>query len=84
MLYQTLIEKTQSLLTYPREAEGGDVRPVAETMDVSSAAAWSPDGSVIVYTGPVVGIFGPLLMVRQDGTPLEPPPIQVKRTPNPS
>ena len=101
-------------------AEGGDVRPLAETIDVSSAAGWSPDGkwiaaggndgkgpglfkipvqggepvrlanglvsnpvwspdgSVIVYTGPVVGVSGPLLMIRPDGTPLEAPSIQVR------
>jgi Tol biopolymer transport system component len=101
-------------------AEGGDVRPLAETIDVSSAGGWSPDGkwivaggndsngpglfkipvqggepvrlakglvsnpvwspdgSVIVYTGPNVGITGPLLMIRQDGTPVESPSIQVR------
>jgi Tol biopolymer transport system component len=101
-------------------AEGGDVRPLAPTLDVSSAAGWSPDGkwiaaagsdsngpglfkipveggepvrlakglvsnpvwspdgSVIVYTGPVVGITGRLLTIRPDGTPVETPSIQVR------
>ena len=39
---------------------------------------WSPDGSVIVYTGPVVGPTGPLMMVRPDGSPLEVPEIRVR------
>jgi Tol biopolymer transport system component len=32
-------------------AEGGDIRPLAKTIDVSSAAGWSPDGKWIVVTG---------------------------------
>jgi len=101
-------------------AEGGDVRPLAPAIDVTSAASWSPDGnwivaggiddkgqglfkipvdgeatrriangtasnpvwspdgSIIVYTGPVVGLFGPLLMVREDGTSVDAPAIQVR------
>jgi Tol biopolymer transport system component/tRNA A-37 threonylcarbamoyl transferase component Bud32 len=101
-------------------AEGGDVRPLAPAIDVTSAASWSPDGkwiaaggidgkgpglfkipvdggepqrlvsgtasnpawapdgSLIVYTGPVVGPVGPLLMVHPDGTPLDAPPIQLR------
>jgi WD40 repeat protein len=100
-------------------AEGGDIRPLAKTIDVSSTAGWSPDGkwiavsgsdnmgpglfkipieggepvrmakglasnpvwspdgSVIVYTGPVMGPTGPLLMIHPDGTPAETPSIQV-------
>ena len=115
-----IVRKQGKRTLYTLSPEGGDVRPVAETIDVSSAAAWSPDGkwiavggadskgaglfkipveggepvrlaggqasnpvwspdgSVIVYTGPVVGIFGPLLMVRPDGTAIEPPSIQVE------
>jgi Tol biopolymer transport system component len=101
-------------------AEGGDVRPLASSIDVTSSASWSPDGkwivaagldrngsglfkipvedgepqrllsgpaanpvwspdgSAIVYTGPVVGITGPLLMIRPDGTPLDLPQIRVR------
>lgn len=101
-------------------AEGGDVRPLAPAIDVTSAASWSPDGkwivaggvdgkgpglfkipveggdpqrlaggtaanpvwapdgSVIVYTGPVVGPLGPLLMIRPDGTPVDAPAIRVR------
>jgi Tol biopolymer transport system component len=101
-------------------ADGSDVRPLAQAIDVTSAASWSPDGkwivaggvdstgpglfkipleggdpqrlangaatnpvwspdgSVIVYTGPVVSQAGPLLMVRPDGTPIEAPAIRVR------
>jgi Tol biopolymer transport system component len=101
-------------------ADGGDLRPIAETIDVSSAAGWSPDGkwivaggtdkegpglfkipvesgapvrltkgvaynpvwspdgSLIVYTGPTVGVNGPLLMVHPDGSPREAPPILLR------
>ena len=103
-----------------QSADGGDVRSLAETIDIASAAGWSPDGkrlvaggsdgngpglfkipvedgepvrlisgrvfnpiwspdgSVIVYTGPVVALTGQLLMVHPDGTPLEAPSIQVR------
>src|SRR5204862_283976 len=39
---------------------------------------WSPDGSVIAYTGPTVGITGALALIRPDGTPLDLPPIRVR------
>jgi Tol biopolymer transport system component len=32
-------------------AEGGDIRPLAPTIDVSSSASWSPDGKWIVVGG---------------------------------
>jgi Tol biopolymer transport system component len=32
-------------------ADGGDLRPMAETINVSSAAGWSPDGKWIVAGG---------------------------------
>jgi Tol biopolymer transport system component len=100
-------------------SDGGDLRPIAESIDVSSAGwspdgkwmavggsdkegpalfkipveggepirlkkgvalnpVWAPDGSLIVYTGPAVGVTGPLLMVRPDGTSIEAPPIQLR------
>src|SRR5205085_11698487 len=34
--------------------------------------------SVIVYTGPVVGTTGRLLIVRPDGTRVDTPPIQIR------
>ena len=39
---------------------------------------WSPDGTVIVYTGPVVGALGSLISVHADGTPGEPLNIHVR------
>jgi WD40-like Beta Propeller Repeat len=101
-------------------ADGGDVRPLAPAIDVTSGANWSPDGkwivaagvdsagaglfkipvdgatpqrllsgtasnpvwstdgSLIVYTGPVVSEVGPLLMVHPDGTLVDAPAIQVR------
>src|SRR6185503_19805984 len=40
---------------------------------------WSPDASLIAYVGPNVSAFAPLLAVRADGTPVELPPIQMRR-----
>jgi Tol biopolymer transport system component len=40
---------------------------------------WSPDGSLIVYTGANVSSEAPLLAVRPDGTRVELPGIQVRR-----
>jgi hypothetical protein len=99
--------------------DGGDVRPLAPAIDVTSAVCcspdgkliaasgidskgpglftislesgearrviagearnpvWSPDGSVIVYTGPVVGATGPMLMVHPDGTAIKAPGIDL-------
>jgi hypothetical protein len=40
---------------------------------------WSPDGSLIVYAGPNVSAFQPLLAIRPDGTRVELPAIQMRR-----
>lgn len=40
---------------------------------------WSPDGSLIVYTGPNVGPDAPLLAVRPDGSAVAFPAIRVRR-----
>jgi Tol biopolymer transport system component/predicted Ser/Thr protein kinase len=61
---------------YKIPADGGDAQKI-----VNGGAAnpvWSPDGSVIVYTGPVSGPVGPLLMIRPDGTRIESPSIRVR------
>jgi Tol biopolymer transport system component len=39
--------------------------------------AWSPDGNLIVYNGPVVANKAPLLAVRPDGATVEFPPIGI-------
>jgi Tol biopolymer transport system component len=56
--------------------EGG--KPVRLTKGLASNPVWSPDGSIIVYAGPVVGISGPMLMVNSEGVPVESPSIQVR------
>jgi Tol biopolymer transport system component len=40
---------------------------------------WSPGGDLIVYAGPQVGIYAPLLGVVPDGTPVALPPIRIHR-----
>ena len=44
----------------------------------SSFPVWSPDGALIVYTGPVVGPVGSLVTVHADGTPGDALNIQVR------
>jgi len=51
-----------------RIADGDSLNPV-----------WSPDGDLIVYTGPQVQAVAPLVAVRPDGTPVELPQITVLR-----
>ena len=45
---------------------------------VAANPVWSPDGSLIVYTGPVVAFTGALLMIHSDGTAMEAPAIRVR------
>jgi Tol biopolymer transport system component len=40
---------------------------------------WSPDGTLIVYVGPNMRTFAPLLAVRPDGTRVELPEISLRR-----
>ena len=39
---------------------------------------WSPDGTVILYSGPNVGPLAPLRAVRPDGTPVDLPAITLR------
>ena len=56
---------------------GGD--PIRLTAQVGRNPVWSPDGSLIAYSGPNVFTQTPLLAVRPDGTPVEMPPIRTQR-----
>ncbi len=49
--------------------------PQRLTTGPASNPLWSPDGSVIVYTGPVVSSMGPLLMIHPDGTAVDATPL---------
>jgi Tol biopolymer transport system component len=54
---------------------GAPVRLVAKA---GLDPVWSPNGSLIVYSGEAVAASAPLLAVRPDGTPVELPAIQVR------
>ena len=56
--------------------EGGEPQRIVE--GVTSNPVWSPDGSVIAYTGPVSGPTGPLLMIRPDGSAVTSPTIRIR------
>jgi Tol biopolymer transport system component len=56
--------------------DGGEPQRIID--GVTNNPVWSPDGSVIAYTGPVSGVIGPLLMIRPDGTAITSPPIRVR------
>jgi serine/threonine protein kinase/WD40 repeat protein len=115
-----VLRKKQRRTLHTLSADGGDVRPLGEKIDVTSAAAWSPDGqwiavsgddgtgpgifkipvlggdpirltrgeasnpvwspdgSLIVYTGPIVSSLGPLEIVNPDGKSVKGPAIQVR------
>ena len=56
--------------------DGGEPQRIVE--GVTSNPVWSPDGSVIAYTGPVSGPFGSLLMIRPDGSAITSPAIRIR------
>jgi WD40 repeat protein len=57
--------------------EGGS--PVRLVSGTAFNPVWSPDGSLIVYSGTNVRTFAPLLAVHPDGTSLELPHILLRR-----
>jgi Tol biopolymer transport system component len=46
-----ILRKQGKRTLYTLSADGGDVRPLGEAIDVASAAAWSPDGEWIAVGG---------------------------------
>lgn len=58
-------------------ASGG--APVRLTKTIGRNPVWSPDGSLIAYSGPNVFTLEPLLIIRPDGTPVNVPEIRTHR-----
>jgi Tol biopolymer transport system component len=56
---------------------GGE--PIRLTREVGRNPVWSPDGSLIAYSGPNVFTAEPLLAVRPNGTPVKMPEIRTQR-----
>jgi len=59
------------------DVENGAVVRLAE--NVGRNPVWSPDGSLIAYSGPNVFTLAPLLAIRPDGTPVRVPEIRTNR-----
>ena len=53
--------------------------PVRLSEGTAFNPVWSPAGDLIVYAGPNVSAYAPLLAVRPDGTPVPMPAIRVRR-----
>jgi serine/threonine protein kinase len=53
--------------------------PIRLTRTVGRDPVWSPDGSMIAYSGPNVFTLTPLLAIRPDGTPIKMPDIRIQR-----
>jgi serine/threonine protein kinase/Tol biopolymer transport system component len=58
-------------------ADGG--KPIRLVPGTAINPVWSPDGTLIVYAGPNVSAYAPLLAVRPDGQAVDLPRIQVRR-----
>ncbi|MGB5551977.1 MAG: protein kinase [Thermoanaerobaculia bacterium] len=65
----------QGLFKIP--VDGGE--PERITDGEATNPVWSPDGNLIVYSGPQVNVVSPLLAVNPDGEPVELPEIAVFR-----
>jgi dipeptidyl aminopeptidase/acylaminoacyl peptidase len=66
--------KGEGLFKVP--VEGG--APVRLLAGLAANPVWSPEGSLIVYSGALVANRAPLLAIRPDGSPAELPKIGVK------
>ncbi len=58
-------------------ASGG--APVRLTSTIGRDPVWSPNGSLIAYSGPNIFTLTPLLAIRPDGTPIKLPEIRTQR-----
>jgi serine/threonine protein kinase len=67
--------KSEGLFKIP--AAGG--APVRLTSTIGRDPVWSPDGSMIAYSGPNVFTLTPLFAIRPDGTPIRMPDIRIQR-----
>src|SRR5205823_12772255 len=56
----------------------GGGAPVSLMAGTAMNPVWSPDGTLIVYTGATVGGAAPLLAMRLDGTSVELPAIRIR------
>jgi len=66
--------KGEGLFKIP--VDGGDTQRLVD--GVTSNPVWSPDASVIAYTGPVSGPIGSLLIIRPDGSAVTSPTIRIR------
>ena len=57
----------------------GGGMPVRIAKGDATNPVWSPVGDLIVYAGPNVSAFSPMLAVRPDGSAVEMPPIRLHR-----
>lgn len=57
----------------------GGGAPVRLTAEIGRNPVWSPDGSMIAYSGPNVFTLMPLMAVRPDGTRVDLPNIRTQR-----
>ena len=57
--------------------DGG--KPIRLTTGIASNPVWSPTDNLIAYAGTNVSAYEPLLAIRPDGTPVQLPPIQLRR-----
>jgi Tol biopolymer transport system component len=53
--------------------------PVRLTSTIGRNPVWSPDGSLIAYSGPNIFTLEPILLIRPDGTEVKIPEIRTHR-----
>jgi Tol biopolymer transport system component len=57
----------------------GGGAPVRLTKTIGRNPVWSPDGSLIAYSGPNIFTLEPILLIRPDGTQVKVPEIRTHR-----